>query len=84
MDNSRRLIAQAGSRGDRGMRKLTDAELREPDVTLVIPEGRYWRLPKIIMDDLRLYGGRFQDGNVVVKVPAYMYRQWTHLLQQPK
>jgi len=66
------------------MRNLTEEELREPNVTLVIPEGRYWRLPKVIMDDLRLYGGRVKDGCVVVSVPAYLYREWVNLLPLPK
>jgi hypothetical protein len=66
------------------MTKLTEAELREPNVTLVIPEGRYWRLPKVIMDDLRLYVGYAKDGNIIVSVPAYLYRRWTQLLSESK
>jgi hypothetical protein len=61
--------------------KLSDAELREPHVTLVIPEARYWQLPKVITEVLRLYIGRYdKKGNMVYEVPAYLYREWTHLL----
>jgi hypothetical protein len=65
------------------MSKITDEELREPDVTLVIPEGRYWRLPKAIMDELRLFGGYTKDGNVIVTVPAYRYRSWLAMVTKP-
>ena len=58
------------------MGRLTPAELSEPDVTLVIPEDRDWQIPKAIMDELRLFGGRMVDGNWVVTVPAYRYRDW--------
>lgn len=64
-------------------RNLTDAELSEPYVTLIIPENRTWEIPKHIVDELRLYIGRYDNaGNMVYKVPAYLYREWTNALTQ--
>jgi hypothetical protein len=64
------------------MRKLTDAELREPYVTLEIPENKMDALPKHIFDVLRLYTGKYEDGKVIYTIPAYLYREWTHQLTQ--
>lgn len=63
------------------MTKLTDEELREPNVTLVIPENRSWQIPKAVMEELRLFGGRYHNGNWIVSVPAYRYRYWLNLAQ---
>lgn len=62
------------------MTKLTDAELSEPYVTLEIPEDRDWQIPGHIIDVLRLYVGKYQNGKVVYSVPAHLYREWTHQL----
>lgn len=62
--------------------RLTDEELREPNVTLVIPENRDWQIPKAIMDEMRLFGGVYQGGNMIISVPAYRYRYWLSLAKQ--
>jgi hypothetical protein len=64
---------------------LTAEELRLPDVTLVIPEDRDWEIPKRITEVLRLYVGRYdKKGNVVYKIPGYLYQEWTSLLPTQK
>jgi hypothetical protein len=64
------------------MRKLTDAELSAPTVTLEIPEAQFWRLPKYIRDTLILYVGKSRDGKFIYTIPGYLYREWSHLLTE--
>jgi hypothetical protein len=55
------------------MLKLTEAELTEPDVVLVIPFAAGW--PKSVGYLLDSYIGYERGGTWVYKVPAYIARQ---------
>jgi hypothetical protein len=60
------------------MRKLTDEELREPDVTLTIhPDALALKVSKTLEDTLRLYAETRTDdkGSLVFSIPAYRYRE---------
>ena len=71
------------------MKKLTDAELKENDITIYIPEGA--QLPEEIRKHLTLYIGTFCRHKKTKKaytkytLPAYLVRQWlkeySHLLK---
>lgn len=68
------------------MRRLTEAEICEPHVTLTIhPDRLQLDTPKEVEDLLRLYGECQYDGhNLVFTVAAYRYREeiepviWRH------
>lgn len=55
------------------MRKLTDIELREPDVIWTIPFGT--RMPIDVWNDLGRYGGMSTEHGYTVRVPAYFARE---------
>lgn len=62
------------------MKKLTDEELREPDVEYIVPDGT--ELPDEIRQILRLYIGKTvvnrtngQRGTRY-SIPAYLAREW--------
>lgn len=55
--------------------RLTQQELSEPDVTLVMTHAQYDNLPKEVYEYLRLYLGYDNGRRIVYKIPAYLYRQ---------
>jgi len=57
------------------MRRLTDEELAEADVTLVMTRAQYDALPAAVYEQLRLYVGRDDGRRITYRVPAYLYRE---------
>ena len=57
------------------MRQLTDKELAEADVTLVMSQAQYDALPAAVCEQLRLYVGRDDGRRITYRVPAYLYRE---------
>lgn len=57
------------------MRKLTPAELAEPDVQIEISYEKWDKLPGHIREDLRPFGQRDTGCMYILRVPAYHYRQ---------
>jgi hypothetical protein len=61
-------------------RRLTDAELAEPNYELVIPEGA--TLPREVHEMLRLYMGlrvtnrRTGQQGIRYSIPGYLAREW--------
>jgi hypothetical protein len=58
-------------------RRLTAAELAEPDVTIEINTSRWVKLPADVQRDIRAYTTRdLSDGNrFVIMLPAYRWRE---------
>lgn len=57
-------------------RKLTDEELSEPDVTLIIPNDKWAQLPQEVKDYLNFYIDRGNDSCSKYTVPAYLVREF--------
>lgn len=57
------------------MRQLTNEELAEGDVTLVMTRAQYDALPAAVYEQLRLYVGRDDGRRITYRVPAYLYRE---------
>ena len=57
-------------------RRLTAAELSEPDVTLEIPYGKFAALPEQVKEHLELYLPQERGGLLIYTVPAYLAREW--------
>jgi len=57
-------------------RRLTAAELAEPDVTLEIPYGKFAALPEAVREHLELYIPKERNGLLIYRIPAYLAREW--------
>jgi hypothetical protein len=57
------------------MRRLTNEELAEGDVALVMTHAQYDALPAVVYEQLRLYVGRDDGRRITYRVPAYVYRE---------
>ena len=57
------------------MRKLTESELKEPDIVLTIPYDRFSLIPKPIWDELNTYIGKDTGQSYVYRLPAYLARE---------
>jgi hypothetical protein len=57
-------------------RRLTAAELAEPDVTLEIPYGKFAALPNAVRKHLELYIPKECNGPLIYRIPAYLAREW--------
>ena len=57
-------------------RRLTAAELAEPDVTLEIPYGKFAALPEAVREHLELYMPKERNGLLIYRIPAYLAREW--------
>ena len=57
-------------------RRLTAAELAEPDVTLEIPYGKFAALPDAVREHLELYIPKERNGLLIYRIPAYLAREW--------
>lgn len=55
------------------MRKLTDVELKEPDIIWTIPFGT--SMPMDVWNDLARYNGVSTEAGYTVCVPAYFARE---------
>ena len=56
-------------------RRLTDAELREPDVVLSIPLEKWARLPADVVELLRLFVVADRITIIECRLPAYRWRE---------
>jgi hypothetical protein len=63
------------------MRKLTDVELKEPDVVLTIPYDRFSLIPKTVWDELSAYIGRDTGRSYIYRLPAYLARALEEMVQ---
>ena len=57
-------------------RRLTDEELREPDVTFQILYPKFEDLPDEVRKHLELYLPQERGGALIYTVPAYLAREW--------
>ena len=57
------------------MTRLTQAELSEPDVTLVMTYAQFDALPRNVYELLRLFPARDDGRRIICTVPAYRYRE---------
>lgn len=57
------------------MTRLTQEELSEPDVTLVMTHAQFDALPRDVYELLRFFGGRDDGRRIICTVPAYRYRE---------
>ena len=57
------------------MTRLTQEELSEPDVTLVMTYAQYDALPRDVYELLRLFRCRVVGRRITYTVPAYRYRE---------
>ena len=55
--------------------RLTDEELREPDVILIMSHAQFDALPRDIAETLRAFIGQRGEKTIQYRVPAYLYRQ---------
>ena len=60
-------------------RKLTDEELSEPDVVLIIPLKTWRSLPEGVKKELQAYRDRGNDTKFIYRIPAYLARQLEEL-----
>ncbi len=63
--------------------RLTPEELREPDVTLVIPYAKWDALPQAVRDTLRYWIGKDTGTAYVYTVPAYRVREFEAIAVEP-
>ncbi len=57
------------------MRRLTNAELREPDVWLRIPIEKWAALPDAIQTELRFHLYRDNIAVLIFRLPGYRWRE---------
>ena len=57
------------------MTRLTQEELSEPDVTLVMTHAQFDALPRTVYELLRLFIGHDDGRRITYTVPAYRYRE---------
>lgn len=57
-------------------RKLTQEELAEPDVEIIVDPAKYNRLPQDLRRDLAAYRTslRYNETTIVITLPAYRLR----------
>ena len=58
------------------MRRLTDDELREPDVTLIIPYSKAAMVPREVWETLKYFIGKDTGKAYIFTVPAYRAREF--------
>lgn len=56
------------------MRRLTEAELREPDVWLAMPLERWHNLPTALQNELRPHMHCDKITKLIFRLPAYRWR----------
>lgn len=59
------------------MRRLTQAELAEPDITVIIPDNA--DLPREVKLTLDCFVGKYVKGGVSYSLPAYLARELNEL-----
>ena len=64
-------------------RRLTEQELSEPDVTLIIPPSKWAALPEEVRLTLHYFADRGDGVNRVFVVPAYRVREFEQMAAQP-
>lgn len=57
------------------MTRLTQKELSEPDVKLVMTRAQFDTLPREVYELLRLFRGHDDGRYITYTVPAYRYRE---------
>ena len=63
-------------------RRLTEQELSEPDVTLIIPPSKWAELPEEVRLTLSYFSGHWEGANRVYVVPAYRMREFEQMAAQ--